>query len=287
MALTLIDEVLEQLRSDPEAGWALFLRDYAGLIFQVVRHFQSDPDDAADCFQSVCEHLCADGFRRLRKFRSDGTASFTTWLRAVVRNLCFDWHRKRFGRRRVFRSIARLSQLDREIYQSIYERRANEIETLQDLSSRFPNLTPEVIAESVARINNALTTTQRWSLKARSVSDTEHQPTNFDVGNLAADAADPRPDPETQAIFAESRSNVRSALRRLPPDDRLLLRLRFEEELTLEQIAKLMGLGNAQRADRQIKNILTRLRNELPAEIANAAGKTAPASVKTLRKNSV
>lgn len=41
------------------------------------------------------------------------------------------------------------------------------------------------------------------------------------------------------------------------------MRLRFEEELTLEQIAKLLDLGNAQRADRQIKEVLARLRVEL------------------------
>jgi DNA-directed RNA polymerase specialized sigma subunit len=46
----------------------------------------------------------------------------------------------------------------------------------------------------------------------------------------------------------------------LSDQDRLLIRLRFEEGLTLEQAARLLGLGNAQRADRQIKEILLKLR---------------------------
>jgi hypothetical protein len=41
------------------------------------------------------------------------------------------------------------------------------------------------------------------------------------------------------------------------------LRLRYEEGLTLDQAARLTGLGNAQRADRRIREILTRLREEM------------------------
>ena len=35
--------------------------------------------------------------------------------------------------------------------------------------------------------------------------------------------------------------------------------MRFEEGLTLEQVSQVAGLGNAQRADRRIKEILARL----------------------------
>ena len=41
------------------------------------------------------------------------------------------------------------------------------------------------------------------------------------------------------------------------------LNLRYEEGLTLEQVARLAGLGNAQQADRRIKEILARLREEM------------------------
>jgi DNA-directed RNA polymerase specialized sigma subunit len=53
------------------------------------------------------------------------------------------------------------------------------------------------------------------------------------------------------------------ALSRLDRDERLLLRLRYEEGLTLDQVSRLAGLGNAQRADRRIKEVLTRLREEM------------------------
>ena len=86
------------------------------------------------------------------------------------------------------------------------------------------------------------------------------------VDSLAASTADipdPSPDPEGLAEMAQQALALKQALSRLPSRDRLLIRLRFEQELTLDQVAKLLDLGNAQRAERQIKAVLSRLRDEL------------------------
>jgi RNA polymerase sigma factor (sigma-70 family) len=70
---------------------------------------------------------------------------------------------------------------------------------------------------------------------------------------------DQQPNPELQAIDNERRRHLSNALAKLSSDERLLIRLRFEEGLTLDQVATLLGLGNAQRADRRVKEILERL----------------------------
>jgi len=49
-------------------------------------------------------------------------------------------------------------------------------------------------------------------------------------------------------------------LSRLSTRDRLLIRLRFERDLTLEEIARLLQLDNAQSADRRIREVVARLR---------------------------
>jgi RNA polymerase sigma factor (sigma-70 family) len=67
-------------------------------------------------------------------------------------------------------------------------------------------------------------------------------------------------DPEQLAIENERKSRLRRVLAHLDARERLLIRLRFEEGVTLNQIAKLLDLGNAQRVDRLIQEILTRLR---------------------------
>jgi len=259
------DYILQQLRaSDPHEGWIEFLEEYSGLIFQVGRHFERDLDRASDCFQFVCEKLSEDHFRRLLRFKPLGPATFSTWLRAVVRNLCLDWHRQEFGRHRPFRSISHLSTFDQEVFKHVYERGVSATETLPLLQSRFPGVVPQRVAESRDRIEHQLTAEQRWRLTVRSARRAERVATTVQEAEAApVEFADPRPDPEALAILEERRGALSRALDRLSKRERLLVGMRFEQELTLDQIARLLDLGNAQRADRQIKIILTRLREEL------------------------
>ncbi len=155
------DNILDRINTrEPEEAWGLFLDQYAATILQVVKHFERDPDFVPDCFQFICEHLCANSFRRLRRFQPRGAAVFSTWLRAVVRNLCLDWRRKRFGRRRFFNSIARLSIFDQEVFRHLYERRLSLDDTFHSLRTLYPNLTHAQLAESSARISSSLTARQ-------------------------------------------------------------------------------------------------------------------------------
>jgi len=262
MAEAHIKQILEQFETrDSHAAWAAFIDEYAPIIFQVIRHFEADSDDASDCFQFVCERLCEGRFRRLRRYKSDGPAKFSTWLRAVVRNLCLDRRRTQFGRRRIFRSIGRLSELDQEIFSLVHERNASEQEVLVSLAPRFPHVTSALVTEAIERINNTLTTNQIWRLRARSA--VVPNPRTGTSQRSEPTPVDSAPNPEARVIFAERSRILDEALRRLSSAERLLIKLRFEEELTLEQIAKLLDLGNAQRVDRQIKQILATLKVEL------------------------
>jgi len=49
----------------------------------------------------------------------------------------------------------------------------------------------------------------------------------------------------------------------LPKHERLLMQLRFDEELSLQEIARLTGQGDAQRVHRQIAAVLKKLRSEM------------------------
>ncbi|MEP6718400.1 MAG: sigma-70 family RNA polymerase sigma factor [bacterium] len=260
-----VNNLLERLSSsNPEEGWSLFLQEYSSLILQVARHLEHDADLVGDCFQFVCERLSDSSFQKLRKFRPEGPASFSTWLRAVVRNLCLDWRRKQFGRARVFKSIARLSTFDQEVFRHVYERGISFDDTFQSLRSKFPDLTLARLAESRHRIEKELTTKQRWLLGAALAQRFRETTVNSEVIESAtANILDPRPSPETEAVSRERTAALRRALVRLPQRERLLMRLRFEQELTLDQIAKVLGLGNPQRVERQIKTILATLRQEL------------------------
>lgn len=280
-----IQHILRQLEAgETEAAWVRFLEEYATLIYQVVRHLEPDGDSSSDCFQYVCEQLVKDSFRRLRKFDPAGPATFATWLRAVVRNLCLDWRRKEFGRLRLFRSIARLSALDQEVFRSIYEGGRSREETLVLLSPHYHGLTLERVLGSIERIEQELTTAQRWRLGLRLRANTREQTAAPDEPpEPRAEAIDPRPDPEDEALARERSDALRRALNHLSQEEILLLRMRFEEELTLEQIAQLLDLGNAQRADRRLKEVLARLRQSMNFTVGtDSDGKSAGASVKQI-----
>jgi transcriptional regulator with XRE-family HTH domain len=46
----------------------------------------------------------------------------------------------------------------------------------------------------------------------------------------------------------------------------LLLRLRYEQDLTLEEVARLVGLGDPYRAHREIQAAVAELGRHLPAD---------------------
>ena len=254
-----VEALLQDLDSpNSQEAWSQFLSDYSAHIYQVIRHFESDSDNAADCFQFVCEQLIENRSRRLRKFKGEGTATFVTWLRSVVRNLSIDWHRKQFGRHRQFRSISRLPVFDQEVFRIVYERATPPDESLTILAAQFPNATATRVNESRARIEEVLTRNQRWLLTRHSLSKSATEITCPEETQLSS-LPDSQPDPESLAIENQNKKNLYRALKKLDTDQRLLIRLRFEEGLTLVEVAQLLGLGNAQRADRKVKEILARL----------------------------
>lgn len=152
----------ELLDSDPDRAWREFLEDYSGSIFGVIRFYERDPDRASDCFLFVCEGLWRHRLERIRRFDPSGPASFSTWLRAVVRNLALDWRRKKFGRFRLFRSIESLSPWEQELFRCVYQRGMGAEEALLVLKPRFPEISGTDVRAGIARVQERLTPHQHW-----------------------------------------------------------------------------------------------------------------------------
>lgn len=84
---------------DAEAtAWSAFLESYSRLILHVARKSCVDRDAAMDRYAFVLEQLRRDDYARIRSYEVDDRARFTTWLAVVVRRLCTDFHRRRYGR---------------------------------------------------------------------------------------------------------------------------------------------------------------------------------------------
>ena len=77
------------------------------------------------------------------------------------------------------------------------------------------------------------------------------------------DPEDEAPTPEERALKSDQLSRLFNALDRLCPEERLMVRLRFDQDLTLTEIARLLGLNDAAQVHRRLQSIIERLRGEV------------------------
>lgn len=269
-------ELLARLSSGrADTGWSEFLARYSPLIMHVIRRHDVCDDGATECFIYVCGALSDDGFRRLRAFRPVGPARFRTWLMAVVSNLCVDWRRKEHGRVRPLKCIACLPELDQLVYRCIYLRGMSRTQCLRVLQPRYPDLTEQQVSEINGRLFKLLTPQQRWQLSVR----TPHsKPLIRDAEAADEDESwqleEPGPGPDDRAAEIEELQLLRNALARLPIQQRLLLRLRYEQDLTLAEVARLTRQPDPFRANRQTHAALEALANLMDAQRTRADRKT-------------
>lgn len=234
---------------------------------QVARRFSRDSEQASECFVFACEHLSDNGFRRLKSFRPDGPARFQTWLRAVVANLCIDWKRKEHGRVRPFAAVSDLPPFDRQVYRHIFLRGMTRTECQRALAGKFPDVTLEQVSEANARLFGMLSSRQRWQLTHRSRGSISFEDaTSPDDEGAILQPEDTGPGPEQLADEWMSRDAINEALLKLLPRQRLLLRLRYQQDLTLEEVARLVGLPDPYRANREIQAAVEALAKHLPRD---------------------
>ncbi|HJR33518.1 MAG TPA: sigma-70 family RNA polymerase sigma factor [Gemmatimonadales bacterium] len=212
-------DVLQGLLSarDPpalEAAWTAFLESHSNLILQVARSLSGDHDAVMDRYAFVLDSLQRDDFHRLRTFQADGTGRFSTWLIVVVRRLCLDHHRQRYGRTQ---SDTRAS-LERK-----NERR------------QLENLVGEELGLALLE--------------------------------ASADEA-----PDSALLRGELRNGLHRAVRCLTASDRLVLRLRFEDDRSVPEIARMLGAASPFGMYRRIDRILAELRRALKSGGIEEAG---------------
>jgi RNA polymerase sigma factor (sigma-70 family) len=130
------------------------------------------------------------------------------------------------------------------------------------------------IESSLDRVYAQMTPRQAWAWSARSILTESVEGESGATMQLP----DPAPTPETVAELRESNRALLRGLRSLSFEQRLAIRFRFEQDLTLQEIATLLKLKNAQAADRVLRNALARLREAVDAS-PPLRGKTTPASV--------
>jgi RNA polymerase sigma factor (sigma-70 family) len=255
------ENLLEQLgTANAGAAWTAFLRRYTPLIVGVVRQYQRDAQSLNDCYLFICEKLIDDDFRRLRAWRNENVR-FASWLRAVVANLCVDWHRSVQGRRRPFRSFADLTGPERLVCIHRFKFGASLRECHEAVVVAYPQLSELDVAAMIRRMNGLLSPQQHWMLANRrraavSLDDTE-------IRRQAEQTWDSQETPEELAVAGQQQERLHAALRQLTTSQQLLLKLRYQQGLSLKEVARLAGYENLQQARYQIRLALERLQTLL------------------------
>jgi len=257
-----IQNLLEALKDSGNVeAWRAFLDQYAPTLFRIARQYADNEEDANDCFLNVCEKLCAGNCSRLQRFESVRGTSFRTWLIAVANNLCIDWHRRVFGRSTTPMAIQALPELEQLAYRYRVEQSLDLETCLLALRQFYPELNRARLSQASASVHAALSSKQRWGISAR----TQRGHLSLDDPGTAVEPEDPGRGPRRTAEAAQEQEALQSALARLSPRQRLILRLRFEQEMSLDDVARIAGIGDLHQARRLIQAALEKLQEYLTA----------------------
>lgn len=235
---------------------------------KTVARFEFREERKSDCFLYICEKLTEDNFRRLRCYRPRKNIEFSAWLTAVVFNLCVDWHRMEFGRAVLPPAISTLPAFDQFVYRYHFEQGMPASEALEVLRADYPEIDRKALSRAMTRIHRIMTPRQRWQASVRlrrrqgqtvpNYRKPEHLPSNA-------------PEPFSDVRVRQQRELLQTAMEKLSLDERLILRLRYQEGLTLRQIARHMDLADTNQAWRCAQKALQRLarlvRSQEPATV--------------------
>jgi RNA polymerase sigma-70 factor (ECF subfamily) len=112
---------------DAQSAWDAFIARYRRLISGTIRRTVIERDDVVEVFAEVCAALATDDMALVKRHAEKGSATFSTWLVAVVHHRAVDWMRKEDGRRRITVPPG-LTNLQKELFQRVFVERRSHVE---------------------------------------------------------------------------------------------------------------------------------------------------------------
>lgn len=258
MSTTTDADIRDLLDRDPPAGWRAFVDRYTPVLLSLIeRAGIRDYDEAMELYLMTCERLAAEQGARLRR-HDPAKGPMGAWLGAVVRHVIVDWVRTRAGRRRLFQSVEALPPRERAVFELYYwnDRTPSEIcEVLTMREGRKVTL-PDVFAAMDA-IDAALTDRHRRELLAMAVRS--RAPSSLEAElESGLEVPDAAPDPERTLRASETAAVLETALASLPPEDAVIIRLKYVQGLSHRDIQRALHLDAL--PDSRVKAIVAKLR---------------------------
>lgn len=208
----------------------LFLKRL-GLIDRIVqaqcRRFRLQPEDAEDLASQVKLRLLENDYAVLKRF--GGRCRWSTFLTTMVRNLCQDHIDRRVGRWRTSATAQKLGE---------------DAVALETLWSRDGFTLREAVEQLRRRGLTSLSSQQLLALAAKLPVRCRRQDLGGEwvSGLVTTNGAEQRvEDRERSAALRQVGSTLAAALSTLPPEDRRILRMYYDQGLSFATIARRLG----------------------------------------------
>ena len=244
-------------KEDPEALFLQHLEFIDRTARSVARRHGYESEDAHDFCSHVKIKLLEDNYAVFRKYQ--GRSSLTLYLRTVIHRLYIDHEIAQKGKWRPSTTAQRMGPIAVELEQLLYWKHHTLEEAYQILNSKQGI---ELERDSLYEIAQKLP-------RRRGKTSVQYLPLD-DMRVPEPAAQRDAPDPETEQKAKHLARIVKGFVERLSGADRLMLKMRFQDDFTFEEIARFVKEKKLQVYWR-LRRILVALQEELRA---NSLSKT-------------
>jgi RNA polymerase primary sigma factor len=279
----LADRLARGFVEAPRKSWARFERFFgADIRRRVAQRFPREAGSGQrdDAYQEVCLKFIEDDFRRIRAY--DGLGSFTGFILTVVERVLIDLVRRDAPRRRLPAAVARLPQLEQDIYVAVvWNLHAVDADRLaMTMRGRFER-DPDAaeIKQAMVRLAGLVQLAPAAASPHSEVVSLDSSRGDGEGLSVPDDGANPEErllEDEEEQTRTELLAAIKAAAAELPAEDQLYLQVVFSatDPLPAREIARAMQLPVEevyrlkQRAQRWLGQFASRLekKDELPVQ---------------------
>lgn len=232
----------------------------------VCRRYRFDIDDAEDFASVVNLRLIENDYAILRAYEK--RSSFATYLSIVIQRMALDYRNHVWGKWRASAAATRLGDLAVDLEQLLHRDGKTLDEALAILTRKHEGVTRDSLRALAAQLPER-------APRHREVDLEDAEPYAI-AGPVAVE--EKIRDDERRTAAVRLRRLLADAFERMPEDDRLVLQLRFEQGMTVPQIARALGRDQKllyRHIERRMKEIRVELqRSGIAAdEVADLIGR--------------
>lgn len=181
------------------------------------------PDEVEDFISEVQLRLVSDDYAIIRAFR--GRSSFPTYLAAVVTRQLLDYRNHQWGKWHDSAEAERLGEVAIAVERAVYRDHQSIDEAFAALAADHPQLTREAVERLLARLPRRM---------RRRMVDLDEA--------TAVVSPDRAVDPGQSETAVRISTIVGAYIARLPKNDQLILKLRFDSEMAVAEISRALHI---------------------------------------------